>query len=81
MPTPRLTRPAMIKAAKAALTPVRQRTQYSCMASSMAMALNALGHKCDEDGVNRVMGAQPMRGASWEQALACACEHSRPEHP
>lgn len=72
MPTPRLTQPAMIKAAKAALLPVRQRTQYSCMASSMAMALNALGHKCDEDGVNRVMGAQPMRGASWEQALACS---------
>ena len=21
------------------------------------------------------------RALSWEQALACACEHSRPEHP
>ena len=57
--------------AKADLTPVRQRTQYTCMATSTMMALKALGHQCTEDQVNEVMGAQPMRGASWEQALAC----------
>lgn len=43
------------------------------MACSMAMALKALGFEGqDEDTVNRVMGAQPMQGASWENALACA---------
>ena len=38
----------------------------------MAMCLTANGLDADEDTVNEVMGAQPMRGASWEQALACA---------
>jgi len=60
------------KSAKANLNPVRQRTQYTCMSTSMCMALNALGHECDEDEVNKVMGARPMKGAAWEQALACA---------
>ena len=58
--------------AKADLNPVRQRTQYTCMSTSMMMCLQALGHNCDEDEVNRVMGARPMKGAAWEQALACA---------
>ena len=61
------------KTAKANVTPIRQRTQFTCMSTSMAMALQALGQThCDEDTVNRVMGAQPMKGASWENALACA---------
>ena len=61
------------KSAKANVQPVRQRTQYTCMAASMAMCLKAQGQEhCDEDRVNKVMGAQPMQGASWEQALACA---------
>lgn len=60
------------KNARAKLTPVRQRTQYSCMSASMAMCLNALGLGCTEDEVNKVMGARPMKGAAWEQALACA---------
>src|SRR5690348_16846849 len=59
------------KHAKADVTPVRQRTQYSCMACSMSMCLRALGVSCNEDEVNKVMGAQPMKGASWENALAC----------
>lgn len=59
------------KHAKADVTPIRQRTQYSCMACSMAMCLRALGTPCTEDEVNRVMGARPMHGASWESALAC----------
>lgn len=63
----------MQREAKAAVEPVRQRTQYSCMAASMTMCLKALGYTdLDEDQVNRVMGAQPMKGAAWEQALACA---------
>jgi len=60
------------KTAKANVEPVRQRTQYSCMASSMAMCLRALDHDVTEDEVNRVMGARPMKGAAWEQALATA---------
>lgn len=63
-----------IKLALASVTPVRQRTQYSCMSASMLMALKANGYPCSggEDEVNRVMGAAPMKGAAWEQALACA---------
>ena len=39
----------------------------------MGMCLGALGlQDCSEDTVNRVMGAAPMRGAAWEQALATA---------
>lgn len=61
------------KTAAANLLPVRQRTQFTCMASSMSMCLGALGlQDCSEDTVNRVMGAAPMRGAAWEQALATA---------
>ena len=60
------------KTAKADVTPVRQRTQYTCMSTSMMMCLQALGHDLTEDEVNRVMGARPMKGASWEQALAAA---------
>lgn len=63
----------MKKQSKANLTPKRQRTQYSCMATSMSMCLQALGYPhANEDEVNKVMGALPMRGAAWEQALACA---------
>ena len=61
------------KIAKADIKPVRQRTQFSCMAASMSMALKCHGQgHCDEDTVNKVMGAKPMQGATWEQALACA---------
>jgi len=62
----------MDKIAKANVEPVRQRTQYSCMAASMTMCLRALDHDVTEDEVNAVMGARPMKGAAWEQALACA---------
>jgi hypothetical protein len=61
-----------VKTAKADVAPVRQRTQYTCMSTSMMMCLKALGHDLTEDEVNRVMGARAMKGASWEQALACA---------
>lgn len=64
---------SVAKTAAANLVPVRQRTQFTCMASSMGMCLGALGlQDCSEDTVNRVMGAAPMRGAAWEQALATA---------
>ena len=55
------------------LMPLRQRTQFTCVAASTSMALAALGLRdCDEDSVNRVLGAAPMKGASWEQVLATA---------
>ena len=60
------------KAAKAEITPVRQRSQYTCMGTSMMMCLKTQGIECDEDEVARVMGCKPMQGASWEDALACA---------
>lgn len=68
-------REAIRKVAKANVKPVRQRTQYNCMTTSMAMCLEALGipkAECEINVVNKVMGAIPMKGASWEQALACA---------
>jgi hypothetical protein len=37
----------------------------------MMMCLRAHGIDCDEDEVNRTMGARPMQGATWESALAC----------
>lgn len=61
-----------LKTAKANVVPLRQRTQYSCMAASLSMCLGAQGMDMDEDTVNEVMGAKPMRGASWEQAIAAA---------
>ena len=60
------------KSAKANVQPVRQRSQYSCMATSMAMCLVAHGIDTTEDEVNRVMGARPLQGAAWEDAIACA---------
>lgn len=60
------------RVAAAAVKPVRQRTQYSCMSASMAMCLNALDYEVTEDEVNKVMGSRPMKGAAWEDALACA---------
>lgn len=35
------------------------------------MALQAHGIECNEDEVNRVLGAAPMQGAAWENVLAC----------
>ena len=60
------------KIAKANLRPLRQRTQYSCMSASMLMCLDANGIQTTEDEVNKVMGSRPMRGAAWEDAIACA---------
>ena len=63
----------MKREASAPLNPKRQRSQYTCMATSLSMCLEALGiQDAGEDAVNRVMGAAPMQGASWEQAFAAA---------
>jgi len=60
------------KTARANVEPIRQRTQFSCMSTSMTMCLKANGLQTTEDEVNRVMGARPMAGASWEDAIASA---------
>ena len=62
----------MDKTAKADIKHIRQRTQFTCMATSMSACLYALDIDVSEDDVNKVMGAAPLRGASWEDALACA---------
>ena len=62
----------MRRLAKADVNPIRQRSQFSCVATSTCMALNALGVKCNEDQVNQVIGAKAMQGARWEEVLACA---------
>jgi hypothetical protein len=60
------------RVAKANVNPIRQRSQFSCVATSTCMALNVVGVKCNEDQVNQVIGAKPMQGARWEEVLACA---------
>ena len=62
----------MKKQAKANVTPIRQSTQFTCVSTSTCMALNALGVKCSEEEVNKVIGAKPMQGARWEEVLACS---------
>lgn len=68
----RLDADTLVKLAAADVTPVRQRTQFTCMATSMMMCLQANRVTCNEDEVNEVMGARAMRGAAWEDAIACA---------
>lgn len=60
--------------AKAGVHPVRQETQYTCTAASLAMALQAIGVQCSEKDVNKVLGCRPMRGAGWD-ATAAAAQH------
>lgn len=62
----------MRRRGRADITPVRQRTQFTCMATSMMMCLQTQGVQCDEDEVASVMGVRPMQGATWEDAIACA---------
>ena len=71
------------KTAKAPVEPIRQTSQYNCMSASMSMCLKALGvspEECTTDLVNRVMGARPMTGASWEDAIACAQHYGMRVH-
>lgn len=59
----------MKRTARANVPGIRQRTQYTCMSASIAAALMALGKEITEDDVNRVLKAQAMKGARWEEAL------------
>lgn len=58
------------KTAKADVAFIRQETQFSCCAASLASALKAHGKDMTEAGVNKVLGASPMGGATWEAMLA-----------
>jgi predicted double-glycine peptidase len=58
------------KTAKAEVALLRQETQFSCCAASIASALKAHGKDMTEAGVNKVLGASPMGGATWEAMLA-----------
>ena len=58
------------KKARAAVSGLRQQTQFTCVATSIAACLHALDKPYDEDDVNKVLGALPMSGARWEEALA-----------
>lgn len=60
----------MERIARANVAEIRQTTQYTCCAASIASALRALGKSVTEDDVNKVLGAAPMQGASWESILA-----------
>jgi hypothetical protein len=65
----------MHKLGKADVNPVRQQTQYNCVTTSLAMALQALGvseEECRIERVNKVVGAMPLQGAAWEPMLAAA---------
>lgn len=60
---------------RAAVEPVRQRTQFTCMATSLAMSMRALGTDVGEDEVNRVLRAAPREGASWQQLIDAATHY------
>ena len=62
----------MDRAAKAKVPGLRQETQFTCVATSLCAALRAWGKPVTEADVNKVLGCQAMRGASWEEALATA---------
>lgn len=58
------------KQARADVAHIRQTTQFTCCAASIAAALKAHGKDVTEDQVNQVLGAAPMAGATWEAMLA-----------
>lgn len=58
------------KTAKADVSFIRQETQFSCCAASLASALKAHGKDVTEADVNKVLGASPMSGARWEEILS-----------
>lgn len=60
------------KTAKANVPFIRQTTQYTCMAASLSACLRALGKDQTEADVNRIMGAGPLKGATWESLTGAA---------
>lgn len=60
----------MDKHAKAQVAHIRQTAQFTCCAASITSALAALGKPYTEGDVNKILGAAPMQGATWEAMLA-----------
>ena len=60
----------MKRRARAAVPGLRQETQFTCCATSIAACLQAHGKDQTEADVNKVLGASPMAGATWEAILA-----------
>jgi hypothetical protein len=60
----------MNRKARAAVPGLRQETQFTCCATSIAACLQAHGKNQTEADVNKILGASPMSGASWEAILA-----------
>jgi hypothetical protein len=60
----------MNRKARSAVPGLRQETQFTCCATSIAACLQAHGKNQTEADVNMVLGASPMAGATWEAVLA-----------
>jgi ABC-type bacteriocin/lantibiotic exporter with double-glycine peptidase domain len=57
---------------KPKIKPIRQRTQFSCVAASATMCLDSFGYNLTEDQVDRFfIQARPFVGASWEELTTC----------
>lgn len=54
----------------AKVKPVRQKTQYTCMATSLCMCLQSLDKDCTEEEVADLMGVNSSTGGSWESVIA-----------
>jgi len=64
-----------LKLAKAEVRLLRQTTQYTCCAASLASAFNCLGlENITEKEINRILKCEPQRGASWQDILVC-CQY------
>ena len=60
----------MNREAAAKIKHLRQETQYTCTVAAMVSCMSALDKEQTEQDVNRILGAEPQQGASWEQVLA-----------
>ncbi len=57
---------------KPRIVPIRQRTQFSCVAAAATMCLGAFGYQLTEEQVDRFfIQAEPFVGASWDDLMGC----------
>lgn len=65
----------MEKKAKAEVRELRQQTQYTCCAASLASAFHCLDKEdITEKEINKVLQCAPGQGASWNDILRC-CQY------
>lgn len=60
----------MEKYSAAEFRKIRQRSQYTCMAASLSMCLDAFGIVVHEDEISSLMGVSSLSGGTWESAMA-----------